>query len=157
MTMTYTVRRWRPRVRGWLIWRVKQSGGGITATRYEIASSRCFHPHPNLPPSRWKELLWTSPVKGEGVTFKLAQCPQARAAASIMPQPQATLQDGARRSSAAFVPRRKARADPVPTALRCVWKRQALPRIVLGRARFSSAPEPRAISARLSSVCLRPP
>ena len=30
MTMTYKVRRWRPLVRGFLIWRAKRSGGGIT-------------------------------------------------------------------------------------------------------------------------------
>ena len=28
MIMTYKVRRWRPRVRGFLIWRAKRSGGG---------------------------------------------------------------------------------------------------------------------------------
>ena len=34
MTMTYRVRRWRPRVRGCLIWRAKRSGGGITANLF---------------------------------------------------------------------------------------------------------------------------
>ncbi len=32
MTVTYKVRQWRPRVRGFLIWRARRSGGGVTAT-----------------------------------------------------------------------------------------------------------------------------
>ena len=47
MTMTYKVRRWRSRVRGFLIRRAKRSGGGITD-----------HPLPR-----------PSPIKGEGSPF----------------------------------------------------------------------------------------
>ena len=73
----------------------------------------------------------------------------------IMPRPQATLQDAARRSSSAFAPRPRARGAPAPTAPKCAWRHQAQLRIVFGRARSSTAPEPRGTLARLSSV--RPP